>query len=216
MAEKKFEDVVAKIIRVPHASLTEALAAFQADLPRVGKSSTNPHFKSKYADLADIVAAVLPKLAEHGMAWVTTPTFTVNGFVLAYELRHESGQSVTGEWPLPDPSTASSQVLGSAVTYGKRYALSAVTGIAPDDDDDGNKASEGRSAPRRAPIPSSTDAERIRKAGSALRAAGTAQQVAAVWVDIEKSKLDTVPELVLIHDDLLSRFSGDGTAWDPA
>ena len=134
-----------------HATITAALAAFQSDLPKVGKGSTNPAFKSKYADLADIVAVVLPKLAEHGLAWVTTPTFTVNGFVLAYELRHEGGESITGEWPLPDPSAASSQQMGSAVTYGKRYALSAVTGIAPDDDDDGNKASEARSAPRRRP-----------------------------------------------------------------
>ena len=122
-----------------HKGITQALAAFQADLPKVGKGSVNPAFKSKYADLADVVAVVLPALAKQGLAWVTIPTLTENGFVLKYELRHTSGESITGEWPLPDAS-APAQALGSAVTYGKRYALSAVTGIAPDDDDDGNAA----------------------------------------------------------------------------
>lgn len=131
-----------------HKTITEALAAFQADLPKVGKNSTNPHFNSKYADLADIVEVVLPKLAAQGMAWATEPTFTENGFVLVYELRHTSGDVIRGEWPLPDPASVNSQALGSAVTYGKRYALSAVTGIAPDVDDDGNAADKARSAPR--------------------------------------------------------------------
>ena len=133
-----------------HKGLTAALAAFQADLPKVGKGSVNPAFKSKYADLADVVAVVLPALAKQGLTWVTRPTFTENGFVLAYELRHVSGESVTGEWPLPDPGTPAQQ-MGSAVTYAKRYTLSAVTGIAPDDDDDGNAAQSAPRAPRAKP-----------------------------------------------------------------
>lgn len=133
--------------KTTHASLTAALAAFQAELPDVGKNSTNPHFKSKYADLADVVKVVLPALAKQGLAWVAAPTLTDHGFVLAYELRHVSGESITGEWPLPD-ATGNAQALGSAVTYAKRYTLSAVTGIAPDEDDDGNAAqSATRSRP---------------------------------------------------------------------
>ena len=50
-----------------HASLTEALAAFHADLPKVGKNSINPHFKSKYASLEDVTSAVLPALGRHGI-----------------------------------------------------------------------------------------------------------------------------------------------------
>lgn len=123
---------------IEHKSLTEALAAFQADLPDVSKGSTNPAFNSKYADLADVVKAVLPKLAEHGLAWITAPDRTKQGLVLRYELRHVSGESFTGVWPLPESSNA--QQLGSWITYGRRYALSAVTGIAPDADDDGNAA----------------------------------------------------------------------------
>lgn len=132
------------------SELAKALAKFHTDLPEVKKDATNPHFGSKYADLADIVKVVLPKLAAVGLTWIATPTMTEDGFVLAYELRHESGESVTGAWPLPDPERAKPQELGSAVTYAKRYALSAVTGIALDQDDDGNAASAGpASAPRR-------------------------------------------------------------------
>jgi hypothetical protein len=132
---------------MPDRNLTTALAAFHAELPKVGKGALNPAFKSKYADLADIVAVVLPALAKQGLAWITLPTVTEDGFFLEYELRHEAGESVKGRWPLPDPSKATAQQLGSAVTYAKRYALSAVTGIAPDEDDDGNAAS-AKGAPR--------------------------------------------------------------------
>jgi hypothetical protein len=138
-----------------HKTLTEALVAFHTELPKVGKGSTNPAFKSKYADLADIVSVVLPALAKQGLAWFTTPTVSDDGFVLHYELRHTSGDAITGSWPLPDPEKATPQQMGSAVTYGKRYALSAVTGIAPDEDDDGNAASSGPGA-----APRQTTAER--------------------------------------------------------
>lgn len=125
-----------------HVSLAAALSAFQADLPNVRKGSRNEHFKSSYADLADVVGVVLPALARQGLAWITVPTITEAGFALQYSLRHVSGESIDGVWPLPDPSTSTSQVVGSAVTYAKRYALSAVTGVAPDEDDDGNRASK--------------------------------------------------------------------------
>ena len=55
-----------------HSKLAEALAAFHADLPDVAKGSTNPAFKSKYADLADIVKFVLPKLPAQGVAWIVS------------------------------------------------------------------------------------------------------------------------------------------------
>lgn len=126
----------------PHASLAAALSAFQYDLPTVSKGSRNEHFKSSYADLADVVGVVLPALARQGLAWVTIPTLTESGFVLQYSLKHIGGESIDGIWPLPDPASSTPQAVGSAVTYAKRYALSAVTGVAPDEDDDGNQASK--------------------------------------------------------------------------
>ena len=84
-----------------HKSLTHALVAFQAELPDVSKGGTNPAFKSKYATLPDVTKAVFPVLAKHGLAWVTMPDETADGHVLRWELRHTTGESLKGVWPLP-------------------------------------------------------------------------------------------------------------------
>lgn len=128
-------------------SLTSALAAVQAELPAVGKDQTarvksdKGNYTYKYADLAKVSAAILPRLSENGLAWVTLPTYDSEGrFVLQYELRHTSGESVSGAYPLP--STSRPQEMGSAITYARRYTLCAATGIAPEDDDDNAAVAE--------------------------------------------------------------------------
>lgn len=123
-----------------HKTLAEALAAFQADLPKIKKSSTNPHFHSKYASLEDISNVVLPALAKHGMSWSTAPQMQDGKFVLHYCLTLSKAEQIEGDWPLPEPS-ANVQTTGSHLTYARRYCLCAVTGVAPDEDDDGNAAS---------------------------------------------------------------------------
>lgn len=122
--------------------LVEALADFQRDLPRIDKGieADTGTYKYKYADLADVSAAVLPLLGRFGLCWTTAPTFNDNGkFMLRYELRHVSGESITGWYPLP-PADSKPQALGSAITYARRYCLAAVTGVSPDKDDDGAAA----------------------------------------------------------------------------
>lgn len=134
-------------------SLAEALALFQAELPKVAKDNRVDAgaIKYDYADLAAVSHAVLPALAKHGLSFLSRPTVVDGRFVLAYKLLHTSGESEAGEFPLPDKG--SSQQMGSAITYARRYALSAVTGVAPDKDDDGASASETRveARPRREP-----------------------------------------------------------------
>lgn len=133
----------------PPGSLAEALAAFQADLPDVRKTETakvatksGRDFEYRYADLADVSKAVLPKLGALGLSWITRPTLTTDGkFVLAYRLLHVSGESIEGEYPM---QTGDAQAMGSAITYARRYALCAVTGVMPDSDDDGAAASRSR------------------------------------------------------------------------
>ena len=120
-----------------HESLTAALAAFQAEIPTVAKSNeaNAGTYKYSYADLSDVTEVAMPLLGKHGLAWVTIPTMTdAGGFVLKYELRHESGDSIEGVYPLPAPTMQAQQV-GSAITYARRYAFCAVTGIAPGGDD---------------------------------------------------------------------------------
>jgi hypothetical protein len=121
-------------------SLTEALCAVQADLPKIKKAdkADTGKFSYTYASLTDVNDAILPLLAKHGLAFACCPTVDSQGFVLRWELRHTSGETLEGSWPLPDSGGAQAQ--GSAVTYGRRYCLLAVTGAAPDDDDDGAAA----------------------------------------------------------------------------
>jgi ERF superfamily len=127
------------------ASLAEALAALQRRLPDVRKGETatvrsdKGVYSYRYASLADISAAVLPLLGELGLSFTCRPTLAGDRFVLAYRLLHISGEALDGEYPLP--STGTPQQLGSALTYARRYCLSALVGLAPDEDDDGAAAS---------------------------------------------------------------------------
>lgn len=140
------------------ARLAAALSAVQAELPRVSKSETGEvkgttaggkdyAYKYSYADLASVSAAILPLLGKHGLSFTAWPTMTPRGFLLRYCLLHESGEQMSGEYPLPSNATA--QQLGSAITYARRYTLCSVTGVSPDDDDDA-AAAEGAKANRRA------------------------------------------------------------------
>jgi hypothetical protein len=134
-------------------TLAAALTAVQANLPMVGKDqkatvkSDKGSYTYKYANLASVSAAILPLLSAHGLAWTTLPTFDEAGrFVLRYELRHVAGESLTGSYPLPN--TARPQEMGSAITYARRYALCAVTGVAPEEDDDNASIAERSAAQR--------------------------------------------------------------------
>ena len=134
-------------------TLAAALAAFQSELPHLGKANTANAgtYMYKYADLADVSTLVLPLLGKHGLSFSAKPTLTDDGrFVLEYTLRHAAGDSDTGRYPLP--SSGSPQQIGSAITYARRYALSSVTGIAPDEDDDGAAAKTVVEEPTEPPV----------------------------------------------------------------
>lgn len=158
------------MVKQKHESLAAALAAFQGALPKVAKNATGQVGQNrnyKYADLADVTDAAFPKLAEHGLSFISKPTLNANGvFVLAYSLLHESGGREDGEFVLPTEGTM--QQLGSACTYSRRYSLCAVTGIVPDEDDDGQSAAEYRARP-----------PQQRSNGQQQRPAAAAQEAAA-------------------------------------
>lgn len=130
-------------------NLTAALAAVQAELPRIAKGETaevetrtGRKYTYSYADLADVSQVILPLLGKNDLAWITKPTFNEAGkFVLVYKLRHVSGEEEVGEYPLP---TGTPQEIGSAITYARRYCLCSVTGVAPDSDDDDAAAASHR------------------------------------------------------------------------
>lgn len=116
-----------------------ALAKAQAELKNATLNKVNPHFKSRYADLAGIRDTVTPVLSKHGLSIVQFTTVNQYGFCLVTRLMHESGQYIEGRYPLPE-LLDKPQAMGSAVTYARRYTLSAMCGIAAEEDDDGEAA----------------------------------------------------------------------------
>ena len=135
----------------PHRSLPEALAAFQADMPTVAKAkrATIPGkdgkagYRYQYADLADLVIAAAPRMARHGLSFITAPR-RIDGtaqYELAGILLHTSGEAHEGALPLTGRTP---QEIGSSITYARRYLLGCLTGIVTDDDDDGRTAPADR------------------------------------------------------------------------
>lgn len=117
-------------------ALVKAQKAFGPAL----KSSTNPHFKSRYADLAACVEAVIDALNNNGIALLQQTSECADGVIVETMFLHESGESIScGKLHVP-ASKQDPQGYGSALTYARRYSLMAACGIAPEDDD-GNAAS---------------------------------------------------------------------------
>lgn len=124
---------------ITHDSLAAALAAFQGEVPVITKDKVNPHFKSKYADLASISATIMPILAKHGLSFTCTPRQLEDGWAIFGTLMHTSGNAVEGFLPIMGTKM---QEFGSSITYARRYLLGALTGVVTDEDDDGNAASQ--------------------------------------------------------------------------
>jgi hypothetical protein len=133
------------------AELAAALAAAQAEMRGASKDASNPMFRSKYASLASIWEAAREPLTSNGLSVVQTPEISDFGVcTLTTTLLHSSGEWISSTMSVPvlpqvvsrgDPPVQTAQSYGSALTYARRYALAAIAGIAPDDDDDGNAAS---------------------------------------------------------------------------
>jgi ERF superfamily len=120
------------------ASLAAALADLQQQLPRIGKHAQGQ--RSKYADLTEVNDALLPLLGKLGFSFTCAPTMLDGQFVMEYVLRLAgTDERIEGFYPLP---SSTPQTMGGAITYARRYCLLAVTGAAPDEDDDDAQAAE--------------------------------------------------------------------------
>ena len=125
------------------AKLADALSQAQGELTGAIKDSSNPFFKSKYADLAAVQDAIRGPFSKHGLAYIQTNQPTIQGYVSVQTLlAHKSGEWIRGTLILP-MAKPDAQGAGSAITYARRYALAAIAGIAQIDDD-GNAASHLR------------------------------------------------------------------------
>lgn len=123
--------------------LATALAKAQAKLRNPAFDSLNPHFKSKFASLANVRDTVTPVLAEHGLSVTQWPE-TVDGHVAVTTLlAHASGQWISSTLHIPTAKN-DAHGAGSSITYARRYALMACVGVVGDNDDDGNAAVDGK------------------------------------------------------------------------
>ena len=144
------------------AKLAAAMVKAQAEVENASKNAANPFYRSRYADLTEILRVTKPVYAAHGLAVVQFPSTGLDGTAsLENVIVHESGEwmAETASAPLAPketkegPKPADAQSLGSAITYLRRYSLAAIAGITQEDDD-GNAASH----PPKGEVPARQDA----------------------------------------------------------
>jgi hypothetical protein len=129
-----------------HKNIFEALVAAQAHMGKVVKKSENPHFRSSYADLADVMSVALPALNAQGIClWHRMDTSGETALMVTNLTHGASQTSIECGVPLI-VSKQDMQGMKSATTYAKRIGVESLTGIAPEDDD-GNAAAKAPPPP---------------------------------------------------------------------
>ena len=135
-------------------AVSEALLKAQGDLVNPINTATNPHFKNKYPQLPEILAEVRPALAKHGLVVIQSVEGDEVGTALvSTRLLHKSGEFIESGTLLLTGHKPDAQGTGSAITYGRRYSLLALLGLAGDDDDDGHAAAKRGGGNGNAPPP---------------------------------------------------------------
>lgn len=161
--------------------LAEALAKAQGEMKHAIKDSNNPFFRSKYADLASVVDASRPALVKNGLSVVQY----TEGNLLYTMLLHSSGEWIKGNIELKPMKQVKDkgweeshdpQSYGSCITYARRYAMAAITGVATEDDD-GNAASGQRGITVQAEDDPNTDPAIL----ATIDGAKTTDELVAAW-----------------------------------
>jgi len=164
-----------------HKNIYMALCAAQVGMGKVVKGATNPAFKSKYADLADVVSVAVPALTEQGIAMFHYMLRDEHGAVMRTTLVHgASGTEISCDVPLIINKN-DMQGMKSATTYAKRIGLESLTGIAPEDDD-GNAAA--KAAPK--VEAQETSSEAIQQAVNYLADAENLGELQERWKNLPK------------------------------
>jgi len=198
-------------------ALSEALVTAQADIKNAALNKTNPHFKSKYADLSGIREALLPVFAHRGRTVAQLPDIRAGQLVLVTRLIHKSGESMDSVFPLV-PEKQTPQSMGSAITYARRYCLAALGCISADEDDDGNAANDEAKKPKPAPVRQSSTpeptqsekdgAEDVKKAVMACKTVAALEDLAG-----SESFKGMVADLPQVLGQMVRREWSDRKAW---
>jgi hypothetical protein len=154
------------------AAFVKAQKAFGPAL----KTKSNPHLKSKYADLASVVEAVIDGLNNNGISLIQQLSECSDGVICETVFLHESGEIFTcGRFHVP-ASKQDAQGYGSALTYARRYSLMAACGIAPEDDD-------GEAATKKTGMPASELADWIAE----IQACATQESLKEIYLKAYKA-----------------------------
>lgn len=181
-----------------HSSIYAALAAAQLEMGPALKSSENPHFRSKYADLGAVMDACLPALNRNGIA-VFQPLHDEDGNrYVKTVLAHTSGETLECRVPLI-VSKNDMQGYGSAVTYARRYGLMSMAGIAPEDDD-GNAAAKAAPREMKSAFDAKAASQRITRK---LETAESLDDLADRW----RSEGDTIRQIKDANADLFDELT---------
>ena len=173
------------------AGIAQALAKAQLEMGPALKDSTNPAFKSKYADLSSVMAACLPALNKNGIA-VVQPTGSDDAgrYVETILIHGATGESLRCQVPLIVGKN-DMQGYGSAVTYARRYGLMCMAGIAPEDDD-GNAAAAAPMVERQTNRATHPEQEAAHEAAvvaaqAMIASAENLQDLQGVWRGLSKA-----------------------------
>lgn len=176
--------------------LASALAKCQAEMKPAIKDSLNPFFKSKYSDLTSVWDSCREPMTKNGLSVTQTMEETETRFQLVTTLLHSSGQWIRSIFPIL-VQKQDAQSYGSACSYARRYALSAIVGCTTDDaDDDGEKAG-------RAELINSKQMDEL----SSLFEACDPEYVSRVWKSLKKDGIDNFNKITIPLYDRLKKAS---------
>jgi hypothetical protein len=183
------------------SNVCKALAAAQGKLRKAVKDSTNPHFRSRYADLESVIEAMREPFASEGLAVVQS----VSDGNLVTTIFHASGESITSSVPLYIQKQ-DMQGVGSAITYARRYGLAAACGISQTDDDGEAACEPPKPAPKsQVPPPAAKAAQQFKQAVAFESRADKAQAERELIQSCEKQlqSVGTEPYAYPQHKDLV-------------
>lgn len=122
------------------SELAKAFAKTQQELKQPLKDAENPFFKSTYVPLENVAESITEAATKNGLSFSQEPSFDDNMVIVTTLVMHSSGEWIEYAPLKMKPVKNDPQAFGSAITYAKRYALSAIFGVTSDKDDDGNEA----------------------------------------------------------------------------
>jgi hypothetical protein len=188
-----------------HSNIYVALASAQMEMGNVTKGSVNPHFRSRYADLADVTAAVVPILASHGIATF----YTISDNAVVTTMMHgESETSISCALPLIVAQN-NMQGLGSAITYARRYGLMALSGVAPEDDDGNDAAKHAQNRNQQPQHPTGPSREAVEAAKERLRQCQTMVDLKEAFIRLKAQQpmIAALDEVYRLKEDIKGALS---------